>query len=211
LFCASAFVTSSLRTGSLNCVHQSSEVSTASACGEIPGNQRWCAHHALETFLDKLSVKPISARARLVDNADASRFRLQSFAQALHVGLRSADLSEQFNLARSKGIRGRDRIVMNIETNIQRDIVFHAGLRAGIAGCGTSAPCGSDSNANPRLIPCGRPASVPRKVRLPAKSGRKFIRRSQAVGSLDETGAFNRSARYSPGVDACAALKAAVK
>ncbi|CAM2184815.1 hypothetical protein PSAC2689_50435 [Paraburkholderia sacchari] len=59
----------------------------------LPGNQRWRVHHALEAFPEELPVKSISARARLVDDADASRFGLQSLAQTLHVGLRGADLA----------------------------------------------------------------------------------------------------------------------
>jgi hypothetical protein len=35
-----------------------------------------------------------------------------------------------------------------------------------IAGCGTATPCGSGSNANPRLIPHGGPAPTSREVIL---------------------------------------------
>ncbi|KAG0161884.1 hypothetical protein DFQ30_005043, partial [Apophysomyces sp. BC1015] len=59
---------------------------------------------AVEPLLPQLSVKSITTRACLVDEADAARFRLQALAQPIDIRLCRADLAEQFSLA------GVDRI-----------------------------------------------------------------------------------------------------
>ena len=66
----------------------------------------------------------------------------------------------------------RDRFLVDIQTDVHRAIVSHAGLRVGNRRVSPSrTPCGSGSNANPRLIQHGRPATTSRKVILPKPTG----------------------------------------
>lgn len=72
----------------------------------------------------------------------------------------STDLAEQFHLSHADGISCSDRSLVYVETDVRRAIVSHAGLRAGNRRVWTKAtPCGSGSQANPRLIPHGGPAT----------------------------------------------------
>jgi len=59
-------------------------------------------------------------------------FRLQPLAQPVDINLRGANLAEQFHFAHPDRIGDRDRILVDIQTQIQRAIVLHADLRGGI-------------------------------------------------------------------------------
>ncbi len=79
----------------------------------------------------QLPVKAVATWSCLVNNAYVSRFRLKTLAQAIDIRLRRTGLAEQFDLARAERIGDSDRILVNVESYVQRAIVFHAGLRAG--------------------------------------------------------------------------------
>ena len=51
-----------------------------------------------------MTVEPIAARARFVDDAYVARFGLQAFAQAIDVGLGRPDPAKQFDLARTEAL-----------------------------------------------------------------------------------------------------------
>src|ERR1700761_2604040 len=65
-----------------------------------------------------LTVKPLAARARFVDDAYAARFGLQAFAQAIDVGLRRTDPAKQFDLAGAERIGDRDRVLVNVQADV---------------------------------------------------------------------------------------------
>jgi hypothetical protein len=59
------------------------------------------------------------------------RLGLQARAQAIDVGSGRTDLAQQFDLTRVDRVGDRDRVLVKIQSNLHRAIVFHAGLRAG--------------------------------------------------------------------------------
>src|SRR5579864_2733496 len=81
--------------------------------------------------LDQPPVEAVATWPRLVDDAYVSRFRLETPAQAIDIRLRRADLAGQFDFARAGRIGHRDRVLVNAQADVQRAIVFHAGLRGG--------------------------------------------------------------------------------
>ncbi len=95
--------------------------------------------------------------------------RLQLFDQPFKVTLRRADPARLLHLTQANRVCNRDRILVDVQSNVQCAKVFHAGLRAGNSLCTGSVPmhCGSGSNANPRLV-------LPAKASLAAVHGESY-------------------------------------
>ena len=79
----------------------------------------------------KPALQAVAAGARLIDDLDVPGLGLQALAQAVDFDLSGGDLAQRLKLAAIKGVGDGDRVLVDIQSDEQRAIVLHAGLRVG--------------------------------------------------------------------------------